>query len=67
MVLQTVVGPIGQPPSQAMYPGIATTDGQPMNAQHDYVLSMTKADMPPFTAFWSATLYDTKQGYFIPN
>ena len=67
MVLQTVVGPIGQPPSQAMYPGIATTDGQPMNAQHDYVLRMTKAEMPPFTAFWSATLYDTKQGYFIPN
>jgi hypothetical protein len=23
--------------------------------------------MPPYTAFWSATLYDTKQGFFIPN
>ena len=67
MVLQTVEGPIGQPPSQAMYPGIATTDGQPMNAQHDYVIRMTKEGMPPFGAFWSATLYDTKQGYFIPN
>jgi hypothetical protein len=23
--------------------------------------------MPPYTAFWSATLYDAKQGFFIPN
>jgi hypothetical protein len=67
MVLQSVVGPIGQPASQAMYPGIATTDDQPMNAQHDYVIRMTKEEMPPFTAFWSATLYGTKQGFFIPN
>jgi hypothetical protein len=67
MVLQSVVGPIGQPADQAMYPGIATTDGKPMNAQHDYVIRMTKDQMPPFTAFWSATLYDTKQGFFIPN
>ncbi len=25
------------------------------------------AQMPPFKAFWSATLYDAKQGFFIPN
>ncbi len=67
MVLQSAVGPIGQPADQAMYPGVATTDGQPMNAQHDYVIRMTKEEMPPFKAFWSATLYDTKQGFFIPN
>ena len=67
MVLQSAVGPLGQPASQAMYPGIATTDGQAMNAQHDYVIRMTKAELPPYTAFWSATLYDTKQGFFIPN
>jgi hypothetical protein len=67
MVLQSVVGPIGQPADQAMYPGVATTDGKAMNAQHDYVIRMTKDQMPPFTAFWSATLYDTKQGFFIPN
>ncbi len=23
--------------------------------------------MPPAMAFWSATLYDTENGYFIPN
>ncbi len=67
MVLQSVVGPIGQPADQAMYPGIPTTDGKPMNAQHDYVIRMTKDELPPSTAFWSATLYDTKQGFFIPN
>ena len=67
MVLQSAVGPIGQPADQAMYPGIATTDGKPMNAQHDYVIRMTKDELPPAIAFWSATLYDTKQGFFIPN
>jgi hypothetical protein len=67
MVLQSAVGPLGQPADQAMYPGIATTDGKPMNAQHDYVIRMAKAELPPAIAFWSATLYDTKQGFFIPN
>jgi len=67
MVLQSAVGPLGQPADQARYPGIATTDGKPMNAQHDYVIRMTKADMPPAIAFWSLTLYDAKEGFFIPN
>ncbi len=67
MVLQSAVGPLGQPADQAMYPGIATTDGKPMNAQHDYVIRMTKAELPPAMAFWSATLYDAKEGFFIPN
>jgi len=67
MVLQSVVGPLGQPASQAMYPGIATTDSKPMNAEHDYVIRMTKVELPPAVAFWSATLYDTKHGFFIPN
>ncbi len=67
MVLQSAVGPVGQPADQAMYPGVATSDGQPMNAQHDYVIRMTKEELPPALAFWSATLYDTEQGFFIPN
>jgi hypothetical protein len=67
MVLQSAVGPLGQPADQALYPGIATTDGKPMNAQHDYVIRMTKADLPPAIAFWSLTLYDSKEGFFIPN
>jgi len=67
MVLQSAVGPLGQPADQAMYPGIATTDGKPMNAQHDYVIRMTKVQLPPAIAFWSLTLYDAKEGFFIPN
>lgn len=67
MFLQSVVGPLGQPASQAMYPGITTVDGTPMNAKNDYVIKMTKDQLPPALAFWSATLYDTKHGYFIPN
>jgi len=67
LVLQSAVGPLGQPADQAMYPGIATTDGKPMNAQHDYVIRMTKDQLPPAIAFWSLTLYDAKEGFFIPN
>jgi hypothetical protein len=58
MVLQSAIGPIGQPADQAMYPGVATGDGKPMNTQHDYVMRMTKDQLPPAIAFWSATLYD---------
>ncbi len=67
MVLQSTIGPIGQPADQAMYPGVGTSDGKPMNAQYDYVIRMTKDELPPAIAFWSATLYDAKQGFFIPN
>ena len=67
LVLQSVIGPIGQPAFEAVYPAVTTTDGAPMNAMHDYVLRMKGAEMPPATAFWSATLYDTKNGFFIPN
>ena len=67
MVVQSCVGPIGNPAHQAMYPGIVTTDGKPMNAQNDYVIRMTREQLPPAIAFWSATLYDSKNGFFIPN
>lgn len=67
MVLQSAYGPIGLPADQAVYPGIATADGEPMNAENDYVIRMSKDDMPPATAFWSVTLYDSKNGFFIPN
>jgi hypothetical protein len=38
-----------------------------MNAQHDHVIRMSKNEMPPAKAFWSVTLYDSKNGFFIPN
>lgn len=67
LLFQSIVGPIGQPAAEAVYPPITTTDGKPMNAMHDYVIRMPRDKFPPTTAFWSATLYDTKNGFFIPN
>jgi hypothetical protein len=67
MVAQSVAGPIGQPASQALYSQIVTEDGAPMNAMHDYEIVMAAEDMPPAKAFWSLTLYDTGNGFFIPN
>jgi hypothetical protein len=66
-VLQSVVGPIGLPATEAVYPPVTSKDDQPMNAQHDYVVRMSKDEMPPARAFWSLTLYDTANGFFIPN
>ena len=37
------------------------------NAMHDYVIRMAPDAMPPATAFWSLTLYDSANGFFIPN
>lgn len=67
MVVQSAVGPIGLPFHQAQYPGVGTANGQPMNAKNHYVIRMTKEQLPPAQAFWSATLYDAKKGLFIPN
>jgi len=63
----SVIGPIGLPREEAMYPAIGTQSGEPMNALHDYVVRMTAEEMPPAKAFWSLTLYDLDNGFFIPN
>jgi hypothetical protein len=67
LAFQSVLGPIGQPAVEAVYPPIPTADGRPMTATHDYIIKMTAAEMPPAKAFWSITLYDTDNGFFIPN
>ena len=67
LLFQSIIGPIGLPAAEALYPAIATTDGKPMNAQNDYVIRMSADDLPPAKAFWSVTLYDTENGFFIPN
>jgi hypothetical protein len=66
-VIQSVAGPIGLPAYQARYLPVAAKDGKPLNAQNDYVLKMSKDDLPPAMAFWSLTLYDQANGFFIPN
>lgn len=67
LAFQSVSGPIGQPATEALYPPIATADGKPMTAAHDYVIKMSADELPPAKAFWSITLYDTDNGFFIPN
>ncbi len=67
MLFQSVIGPIGQPAAEAVYPAVGTADGEPMNAMNDYVIRMTRDELPPANAFWSLTLYDLDQGFFIPN
>jgi hypothetical protein len=67
LVNQSVIGPIGLPATEAVYPPVVTADGAPMNAKYDYVIRMSKEELPPADAFWSVTLYDTKNGFFIPN
>lgn len=67
LLTPSVVGPIGQPAKEALYPAVVTDDGVPMNALNDYVIHIAKDDMPPANGFWSFTLYDAANGYFIPN
>jgi hypothetical protein len=67
LALQSVIGPIGQPATEAVYPPVTSKDGKPMNAQNDYVIRISKDQMPPAKAFWSMTLYDSANGFFIPN
>jgi hypothetical protein len=63
----SIIGPIGIPQEEAVYPQVATADGEQMNAMSDYVIRMTQDELPPAGAFWSLTLYDLDQGFFIPN
>jgi len=67
LVATSVIGPIGLPAAEAEYPSVTTADGKTLNAMHDYVIRMTKAQLPPAKAFWSVTLYDLQNGFFIPN
>jgi hypothetical protein len=67
LLFQSVLGPIGLPAVEAVYPSVATTDGTQMNAQKDYVIRMAADEMPPTEVFWSLTLYDLQNGFFIPN
>ena len=67
LVLQSVIGPIGLPAREAMYPPVVSEDGEAMNAMNDYVIRMSEDQLPPAQAVWSLTLYDSKNGFFIPN
>ena len=51
LLFQSVIGPIGLPAAEALYPAIGTTDGLPMNAMNDYVIRMSREELPPAMAF----------------
>ena len=67
LTFQSVIGPIGLPATEALYPAVATADNAPMTSAHDYVIKMSAEELPPAKAFWSITLYDIQNGFFIPN
>jgi hypothetical protein len=54
-------------PEDAVYPR-ATKDagGQPLTGANEYVIRFGKGQLPPVGAFWSITLYNSKQ-FFVPN
>lgn len=66
MVAFSVIGPIGLTPEEAAYPPITSADGDQLNAQNYYVIHMSSDELPPAKAFWSVTLYDLENGFFIP-
>jgi hypothetical protein len=54
-------------PEDAVYPR-ATKDagGQPLTGANNYVIRFAKGQLPPVGAFWSITLYNSRQ-FFVPN
>jgi len=54
-------------PEDAIYPN-ARVDGhgRPLNGAQRYVLHFAKGRTPPVNAFWSVTMYNSKQA-FVPN
>ena len=67
VLAMSIIGPIGVPMEEAVYPPVNSADGSVLNAMNDYVIKMSKDELPPSNAFWSLTLYDSEQGFFIPN
>ena len=54
-------------PEDAIYPMcVADADGKPLMGDQRYVLSFSKAELPPVGAFWSVTMYDA-EGFQVPN
>ena len=64
---RAVTDPFAVCGEEDLSPSGASARAVGLNATVPYVISMTKDEMPPFTAFWSATLYDSEHGFFIPN
>jgi hypothetical protein len=68
--LRAYVGLIGfgaNLPEDAIYPNARVDSrSQPLNGARRYVLHFAKGQTPPVNAFWSLTMYNSKQA-FVPN
>ena len=65
--LVTLVGLGANPAEDAIYPLLLTdADGDPVTGETDYVLRFDADQLPPATAFWSVTMYDT-EGFQAAN
>jgi hypothetical protein len=54
-------------PEDAIYPlNLADETGKPLDGANRYTLHFDKGGMPPASAFWSVTLYDT-DGFQVAN
>jgi hypothetical protein len=54
-------------PEDAIYPrATEDTDGRPLNGANSYLVHFPKGQLPPVNAFWSLTMYDSKQ-FFVQN
>ncbi len=47
LLFPSVIGPIGVPAKEALYPPVIPEEGGMLNAQNDYVIRMTKEELPP--------------------
>ena len=58
----------GNSEAEAIYPSYwIDADGKKLDGSHYYTIRFAPGQLPPAGAFWSITLYDTKNGFFIPN
>ena len=65
--LVALVGLGANLPADAVYPhAIADSDGQPLTGANRYEIRFAKGEAPPVNAFWSLTMYDSKQR-FVKN
>jgi hypothetical protein len=54
-------------PEDAIYPrATEDTDGQPLNGANCYLVHFPQTQLPPVNAFWSLTMYNSKQ-FFAQN
>ncbi len=54
-------------PKDAVYPhATVDSDGQPLTGDNRYVIRFPQGQLPPVNAFWSLTMYNSRQ-FFVQN